>query len=109
VDEDVVEEVAKETVKGSEESHTFQAETKKILDIVANSLYTDKEVFLRELISNASDALEKARYRQVKGLGITDEDVPFEIKINANEKDNTLIIQVGANSVKKEKETINIV
>ena len=40
----------------------FQAETKKLLDIVANSLYTDKEVFVRELVSNASDALEKRRY-----------------------------------------------
>ena len=39
----------------------FQAETKKLLDIVAKSLYTDSEVFLRELLSNASDALEKQR------------------------------------------------
>lgn len=44
------------------ETKSFQAETKKILEIVTNSIYTDREVFLRELISNASDALEKARY-----------------------------------------------
>lgn len=40
-------------------THSFKAETKKLLDIVAKSIYTDKEVFLRELMSNSSDALEK--------------------------------------------------
>ena len=40
----------------------FKAETKKLLDIVAKSIYTDKEVFIRELLSNASDALEKIRF-----------------------------------------------
>lgn len=44
---------------------SFQTETRQILDIVAKSLYTDKEVFVRELVSNASDALEKARFLQV--------------------------------------------
>ena len=42
-----------------QEKHEFKAETKKLLDIVAKSIYTDKDVFLRELLSNASDALEK--------------------------------------------------
>ena len=45
-----------------QEKHEFKAETKKLLDIVAKSIYTDKDVFLRELISNASDALEKQRF-----------------------------------------------
>ena len=49
----------------SSETREFQAETRKLLDIVTNSIYTDKEVFLRELISNSSDALEKYRYKQV--------------------------------------------
>uniref|UniRef100_A0A7S0S9I5 Histidine kinase/HSP90-like ATPase domain-containing protein n=1 Tax=Mantoniella antarctica TaxID=81844 RepID=A0A7S0S9I5_9CHLO len=47
---------------GVEEVHSFQAETRRLLDIVTNSLYTDKEVFVRELVSNASDALEKCRH-----------------------------------------------
>ena len=46
----------------TEETHAFQAETRRLLDIVTNSLYTDKEVFVRELVSNASDALEKCRH-----------------------------------------------
>ena len=50
----------------AEEKHSFQAETRKLLDIVTNSLYTDRHIFIRELISNASDALEKARHLQVR-------------------------------------------
>ena len=46
--------------------HEFQAETRKLLDIVAKSLYSDKEVFIRELISNASDALNKRKFEQLK-------------------------------------------
>ena len=48
-----------EPVISSTEKKEFKAETKKLLDIVAKSIYTDKEVFLRELMSNCSDALEK--------------------------------------------------
>ena len=47
------------------EKHEFQAEVKQLLDIVINSLYTDKEIFIRELVSNASDALEKLRHLQL--------------------------------------------
>ncbi|XP_004373261.1 heat shock protein 75 kDa, mitochondrial isoform X1 [Trichechus manatus latirostris] len=54
-----------ETVQGSVSKHEFQAETKKLLDIVARSLYSEKEVFIRELISNSSDALEKLRHKLV--------------------------------------------
>lgn len=52
-----------EAVQKSEpESYEFQAETRMLLDIVAKSLYSEKEVFVRELISNASDAIEKVWY-----------------------------------------------
>jgi HSP90 family molecular chaperone len=49
----------KEPVVSNSEGREFKAETRKLLDIVAKSIYTDKEVFLRELLSNCSDALEK--------------------------------------------------
>ena len=55
-----------------EEEHSFQAETRQLLDIVTNSLYTDKEVFLRELVSNASDALEKLRHLQATGAALNE-------------------------------------
>jgi len=51
-----------ETIVGEEKSYGFQAETRQLLDIVTHSLYADREVFIRELVSNASDALEKARH-----------------------------------------------
>lgn len=69
------------------ESLQFQAETKQLLDIVTHSLYTDKEVFLRELVSNASDSLEKLRHLQVANIQekmIVGDDVPLEIKIEAS-------------------------
>lgn len=74
------------------EKQEFQAETRQLLDIVTNSLYTDKEVFLRELVSNASDALEKLRHMQVTNqVGATD-DVPLEIRIETDEVASTLTI-----------------
>lgn len=75
------------------ESHGFQAETKQLLDIVTNSLYTDKDVFLRELISNASDSLEKLRHLQSTNEAATiNPDVPLEIRIELNEADSTITI-----------------
>ncbi|CAB9498050.1 protein HtpG [Seminavis robusta] len=79
--------------KVNAESMEFQAETKQLLDIVTNSLYTDKDVFLRELISNASDALEKLRHVQATNTASTiDSDVPLEIRIDLNEVDSTITI-----------------
>ena len=54
-------------VVGEPTEHEFQAETRMLLDIVAKSLYSEKEVFIRELISNASDAIEKFRLVQLAG------------------------------------------
>lgn len=71
----------------------FQAETKQLLDIVTNSLYTDKEVFLRELISNASDALEKLRHLQNTGADIVNSDRALEIKITLDEVESTITIE----------------
>ena len=73
--------------------HEFQAEVKQVLDIVINSLYTDKEVFIRELVSNASDALEKLRYLQLTEKEVYDEELPLEISITADDKTNTITIE----------------
>jgi TNF receptor-associated protein 1 len=66
-----------------------------LLNIVANSLYSEKEVFVRELISNASDAIEKLKYLQLTNNTPVDEQIPFEIQIVANDMNNTLTIQVS--------------
>jgi len=64
---DMPEEPELEVVETNKENLGFKAETKKLLDIVTHSLYTDKEIFIRELLSNCSDALEKQRYFEVTG------------------------------------------
>ena len=73
--------------------HSFQAETSQLLDIVSRSLYTDKEVFIRELISNASDALEKVRHRSVSGEPVVDESAELQISITVDPENRTITIQ----------------
>nr|XP_044986147.1 heat shock protein 75 kDa, mitochondrial [Jaculus jaculus] len=79
-----------EAVQGSISKHEFQAETKKLLDIVARSLYSEKEVFIRELISNASDALEKLRHKLVSGGQALPE---MEIHLQTDAEKGTITIQ----------------
>ncbi|MCX8105972.1 MAG: molecular chaperone HtpG [Ignavibacterium album] len=72
--------------------YEFKAEVKKLLDILVHSLYTSREIFLRELISNASDALDKVRFEITKGTEVVDKDLPLEIKIDFDEKKNTITV-----------------
>ncbi len=74
------------------EKHTFQAEIRQLLDLVVHSLYTDREIFLRELVSNASDSLEKLRHLQGTEKDITDPELPLEIRITADKEAGTLTI-----------------
>ena len=77
----------------SETTHyEFQAEVRQLLDILSHSLYTNRDVFIRELISNAADALDKVRFKTVKGEEVSDADLDFEIKINLDEKEKTITI-----------------
>lgn len=75
------------------EKHTFQAEVGQLLDIVTHSLYTDKEIFVRELVSNAADALEKLRHTRLTEQQVFDNDLPLEINITTDDTANTLTIQ----------------
>jgi molecular chaperone HtpG len=68
----------------------FKAEVKQLLDILARSLYTNREIFLRELISNASDALDKARFEMARGSEVEDPDQPLEIRVTVNKEKNTI-------------------
>ena len=75
-------------------THEFQAETKKLLDIVINSLYTERNVFIRELISNGADALEKYRHESLTRdqEDLFDSHVPLEISIDLDEENKELTI-----------------
>ncbi|MFV0336965.1 MAG: molecular chaperone HtpG [Chthoniobacterales bacterium] len=74
------------------EKHAFQAEIAQLLDIVIHSLYTDKEIFIRELISNASDATEKLRFLQTSGEAIYQPDRTLTISVSTDDKANTISI-----------------
>ncbi|HVU16527.1 MAG TPA: molecular chaperone HtpG [Candidatus Didemnitutus sp.] len=71
----------------------FQAEIKQLLDIVIHSLYTEKEIFVRELVSNASDALEKLRHLQLTEKEIFDDTLELEINVTSDDKAKTITIQ----------------
>ena len=74
-------------------THEFQAEVKQVLDIVVNSLYKEKEIFIRELISNASDALEKLRRTQITEKEIHDDNLELEINVTTDDEAGMLTIQ----------------
>jgi molecular chaperone HtpG len=76
----------------AQEKFTFQAEVSKLLDIVARSLYSQKEIFLRELASNASDACDKLRYAALTDPSLGDSDSEFKIEITVDAKAKTLSI-----------------
>lgn len=75
------------------EKHTFQAEIQQLLDLVVHSLYTDREIFLRELISNASDSMEKLRHVESTEKDIHDQGLPLQVEIIADKDAGTLTIQ----------------
>jgi len=72
------------------ETHHFQAEIQQLLDIVIHSLYTDKEIFVRELISNAADACEKLRFNQSSGAAVFQSEIAAGIRVTTDEKAGTV-------------------
>lgn len=75
------------------EEHSFQAEVTQLLDLVVHSLYTNKEIFVRELVSNASDALEKFRHIQLVEKETFDDKLELEINLTTDDTAGTLTIQ----------------
>ncbi len=70
----------------------FQAEVSRLLDIVAHSLYSDRAVFLRELVSNASDACDKLRYLSLTEPGLLGDDSTFKITVTIDKSAKTLTV-----------------
>jgi molecular chaperone HtpG len=75
------------------QSFEFKAEMKQLLNIIAHSLYTHPEIFLRELVSNASDALNKVRFLKLTDKNILDPDDELQIKIEVDEKKQAFVIE----------------
>lgn len=74
-------------------THNFEAETGKVLELLTHSIYSNKEIFLRELISNANDAIDKARIKSLTDTNYLWENSEFSIKLERNEENNTLVIE----------------
>ena len=80
------------TVENAVETQPFQAEVSELLHLMVHSVYSETDIFLRELISNASDACDKLRYEAIATPGLVGEDAPPKIRIVPSKKDNTLTV-----------------
>jgi molecular chaperone HtpG len=75
------------------ESYAFSADINQLLSLIINTFYSNKEVFLRELISNSSDALDKIRYQSLTEASVLDSDPELQIKLIPDKANNTLTIE----------------
>ena len=90
------------------ETHSFQAETRQVLQLMIHSLYSNKEIFLRELISNASDALDRLRFTAISDDSAYEGDGDLRIEIEADEEAGTLTIRDNGIGMSREDVMENI-
>lgn len=90
------------------EQHEFKAEVAAVLRLVTNSLYTNREIFLRELISNASDALDKARFEAVANPSLEGQDLKPQIQITADKPRGVLVIEDTGIGMTREEAANNL-
>ena len=90
------------------EKYEFKSESKRLLDLMINSIYTNKDIFLRELISNASDALDKLYYRSLTDKNVKVDKEDFEIYLEFDEKDRTITITDNGCGMTKEELESNL-
>lgn len=88
----------------AEERYEFQAETKQLLDLMIHSIYTNREIFLRELISNGSDAIDKLHYEALTNRDLLEVDTEFSIRLAIDKDKKTLT--VADNGIGMDKEDI---
>ena len=92
----------------AKETHEFQAETKQLLDLMIHSIYTNHEIFLRELISNASDAIDKAHFESLTDRGLLEGDEDFQIFLTPDAEQHTLTIADNGIGMNREELIENI-
>jgi len=82
-----------ETAEVKEQTYEFQAEVGRVMDIIINSLYSDKDIFLRELVSNAADACDKKRFLSVTADSDSADLSPPQIRVKADPENQVIIIE----------------
>lgn len=87
----------------AKETHQFQAETKKLLDLMIHSIYTNREIFLRELISNASDAIDKLHFESLTNRDLLEGNSDYEIFLIPDEASHTLTISDNGLGMNREE------
>lgn len=92
----------------AKEQHEFQAETRQLLDLMIHSIYTNREIFLRELISNASDAIDKLHFESLTNTDITGGDTSYEIFLVPDKESKTLSISDNGIGMNREELIENI-
>src|SRR4051812_30961561 len=90
------------------ETFQFQAEARQVLDLMIHSLYTNKEIFLRELISNASDALDRLRFESLSHPDLIGPDERLEITIESDPAEHTLTIHDNGIGMSRDEVISNI-
>src|ERR1700758_4799158 len=90
------------------ETFQFQAEARQVLDLMVHSLYTHKEIFLREMISNASDALDRLRFESLTNPELLSDGSNFEIRLDPDEQARTLTISDNGIGMSREEVISNI-
>lgn len=85
------------------QTFNFQAEVKQLLNLVIHSLYSNREIFLRELISNSSDAIEKLRFQSLQDNNILKKDAEFKIKVNFDKQKKTITVSDNGIGMSKEE------
>src|SRR5579885_2874156 len=90
-------------VDAHQEKLSFQAEVKQLLDIVVHSLYSNKEIFLRELISNASDAIDKLRFEALSDPALYESDSNLAIRIRFDKEAQTVTVSDNGIGMSREE------
>ena len=90
------------------QTHAFQAEVREVLHLMVHSLYSNKEIFLRELISNASDACDKLRFEALQDESLLSGDTDFRIEIEIDKDKSELTVRDNGIGMNHQEVTDNI-
>src|SRR5579864_9497776 len=93
---------------GNRQTHGFQAEVRELLKLMIHSLYSHREIFLRELVSNASDACDRLRFAAIATPALMAEDPEFEIRVDADPAKGTLTIRDNGIGMTREEAVSNL-